>query len=1077
MKRKVNKVARLIALQKWLQISLAQLPIRKLCLVLIFVCSCIVLAFGQIKVRGYVTDRDNRPLSGVSIVVEGSAISTSTNNEGYYEISVPAADAILSFSHVGLIRTKQKVAGKTDLNVVMEESGQSLDEVVVIGYGSQSRGNVTTSISKLDNRVLENVSFPNVGTALQGNLPGVRVQTTSGQPGMAPRIIVRGGTSINNPNGAAPLYIVDGVIRSINNIASEDIESIQVLKDASSTAIYGARASNGVVIITTKSGAPGKTQVAYTFDVSASEVNRLPQMASAEQYITLARQGTVNVSKKLPQYEGRLNQPLGYGIGNDFTKNTDYTVQLLSDDNRHKLNEGWTSILDPVDPSRTIIFKETDFRDLALQTAISQNHHLSISGGSEMATFNAGLGYLKSNGTAITTFFDRLTFNLNGDIKANDKLQFFARTMFSQAVDNRLIADSYTFWGAATRPTAKYKYEDGTLAPGRINQGNPDYHMRNRDDENRGYNLTVAGGSKWDILPGLSFNALLSLNGDIRFNRTFQPAYGNGGGQVISTRQASGSDSRNMTTQADGVFNYSKEFDGLHQLDANAGFSYFKRNNYSHNSVGQGASTDLIPTLNASSQFVSLSSVLSDFVLVGYFGRIGYNYDDRFIATASLRYDGASNLGEENYWGVFPGASVGWNIHNESFWENNLKYLSQLKLRASYGVNGNISGLGDFTAQGIYSVGGQYAGSPVIRNTGIPNPGLRWEQSNTINVGLDLGVFNNRLTTLIDVYRRVTDNLLTTLPLPASTGFTGILTNYGALENRGVEVELNLKAIPNRKDLSWDLSFNIASVKNKILELPSNGMKNNRVGGYYVWDSRINDYEWLGGLQEGGRVGDYFAYKQLGVYARDEDAANAPTDLVSPTADKTKYGGDVIWLDADGNGQIDTRDMAFVGNQFPKITGGGASYLQYKNVGLTVRFDFTTGHTIYNYGRAFYDANLDGDNVMTKSFADNSWKKQGDVTNVPRYDWQDATEFNIRRGNSSYYEKGDYLALREVTLYYDLPTNLLSRVKINGVRIHATGNNLHYFTKFSGLNPEDGGQEFGRYPIPRNFIIGVNLNL
>ncbi len=1035
------------------------------------------IAYAQNQISGTVRNSNGDPLSSVSVTLKGTTTGTVSGGDGKFSLNVPDLNGTLVFTLVGYTSQEQSLDGETELSLVLEEEVETLKGVVVVGYGRQSRETVTTSITKLDKKVLENIPYPNVATAMQGTMAGVKVQTTSGQPGAAPRIIVRGGTSINNPNGAAPLIIVDGVIRTINNIASDDVESIQVLKDAAATAIYGARGSNGVVLITTKSGKPGKVRVDYSYDMTVSDVTRLFELASAEQYITLGRLGTVAVAQKLPTYLGRLNQPLGYGTGNDFTVNTDYTTMYLTDQNRHKLNEGWSSMPDPTDPSKTIIYKETDFQKLAMQTGISHNNHISVSGGTEKATFNAGVGYLTSEGTAKTTWFKMLTANLNGNIKASERLSFFARALFAQSVDNRLISDSYTFWGAATRPTAKYAFEDGTLAPGRINQGNPDYHMKNRDAENRTYNLTLSAGAKWDILPGLSFDPLVSINSTMGYSRSFQPSYGNGSGRIVATRAASASDSRNIQTQADAIFSYTKTISSDHALDAKAGISYYKRNAYSFSASGQGASTDLIPTLNAVGQFVAMSSTLSDQVILGYFSRLNYDFRKKYLLSLNVRYDGASNLGKNHKWGFFPGISAGWNVHKENFWEAVPEVFSNLKLRASYGVNGNISGLGDFTAQGTYAVGGQYAGAPVIQNTGIPNPDLKWEQSKTLNFGADIGLLNNRVNVLFDVYRRVTDNLITTLSLPSSTGFTGILTNYGSLENKGVEVELSLQVFAPSSQLQWTISLNAAKVKSKILELPENGIKNNRVGGSYVWDPKSKDYAWMGGLQEGGRIGDYYMYKQLGVYATDADAANAPTDLVSPTADKTKRGGDVIWQDTDNNGIIDTRDMVYVGNIYPVWTGGISNYLNYKGFALAVRLDYMTGHTIYNYGRAFYDANLDGDNVMTKAYADKSWKKQGDITNVPRYYWQDASELHIRRGNSEYYEAGDFLALREVTLSYSLPASLLRKLNLSNVRINATGNNLHYFTKYTGLNPEDGGQEFGRYPVPRNIILGVNISL
>ena len=404
-------------------------------------------------------------------------------------------------------------------------------------------------------------------------------------------------------------------------------------------------------------------------------------------------------------------------------------------------------------------------------------------------------------------------------------------------------------------------------------------------------------------------------------------------------------------------------------------------------------------------------------------------------------------------------------------------------MRVSYGENGNISGLGDFAAQGAYGVGNRYNGLSAIQNTVIPNPDLKWEQSKTVDVGADFSLFNDRINFIVDYYRRVTDNLITSLPLPRSTGFGSVLTNLGSLENRGFEMEVGAQILPTASALQWYFSFNASKVKNKLLELPPNGADRNRVGGVLVWDSNAGDYVWKGGLQEGGRPGEMYSRQQVGVYATDEEALTAPEDTWIVSADKTKYGGDTNWLDKDGNGIIDSRDQAYMGNEFPVWTGGFSNTLSYKNFSLYVRMDYTTGHTIFNWAKMFMDTNLFGDNNMTQDKVDDSWKQQGDVVELSRFYWGgeriQRNTFNgtASSGNSVYFESGDFLAVREVTLSYNFPQQLLSKLRITSLRFNITGNNLHYFTSYSGLNPEEGGRDNGRYALPRNIIFGVNVSL
>src|SRR5690606_4855342 len=423
------------------------------------------------------------------------------------------------------------------------------------------------------------------------------------------------------------------------------------------------------------------------------------------------------------------------------------------------------------------------------------------------------------------------------------------------------------------------------------------------------------------------------------------------------------------------------------------------------------------------------------------------------------------------------------NVDREAFWQSLPEGLLRVKLRGSYGVNGNISGLGDYTAQGVYSVGPIYGGGGAIQNTVIPNADLQWERSKTLNGGIDIGFLDSRFNVIFDVYRRVTDNLLTPLDLPPSTGFGSVLTNYGSLENQGVELEVNANILPASSPFRWHVAFNAAKVKNKILSLPENGAERNRVGGYYVWDAALGDYAWKGGLQEGGRPGDMYDRKQLGIYVTDAEAANAPYDTYIALEDKTKYGGDTNWQDTDGNGTIDSRDQVYVGNIYPKWTGGVSTSFGYKNFDLYVRADYTTGHSIFNWAMEFMEGNLYGDGNTTQRKVDRAWREQGDVTDMPRMYWggerYQRNTFNAtaNSGSTFYWEKGDFLAIREVTLSYNLPSSLLNRVKISGVRLNFTANNLYYLTSYAGLNPEDGGVDDGRYPMPKNFIFGINLTL
>ena len=1037
----------------------------------------------RIDVTGVVQDKAGEPVIGATVVEKDNPThGTITDLDGRFELRGVPKNAVLQFSFVGMQAKEVAVNGKKIFNVILEPN-TVLDEVVVVGYGTQSRATLTTSVSKMDTKALESVPYSNLVTALQGTVSGVRVQSTTGQPGANPRIIVRGGTSINSPDGADPIYIVDGVIRNdIDGINSDDIESMQVLKDAASTAIYGARGSNGVVLITTKTGKAGKTSVTYKYDLTLSQVGKRYDMASARDYIYYSRIGHQIADQRWGFGLNDLYTATGAGTGNDLTANTTYTTQYLTPENKHKLNEGWESMPDPIDPSKTIIFKGTDWQDVLFRTAVSHNHNVNVSGGSETATFNASAGYMKNEGTVITTYYDRLTFNLGGEVKLRPNLKIGGRASYSKYTNNGVNETSIFARAIGQAPTTKYTFEDGTLSPGIKGNGNPAYHLHRNTNKNSDENITFIFDGNWEIIPGLTFAPSFSIWKEALDTYSFTPSYKDGVNNVNTVRPASASYSKWWQTQADAVLTYNKDFTD-HHLNVMAGYSYYFKSSYGMSASGDGALTDLIPTLNAVSNYKHMTSNLSKQIMLGYFGRINYNYKQRYLLSVNARYDASSMLGREHKWGFFPGASIGWNVHEEAFWKDMNADAFRLKLRGSYGVNGNITGMGPYTAQGEYAVGeGRYMWVNGIANKVLPNEDLKWEQSKTFDVGVDVGLFDQRVDVIFDYFNRRTDDLITQLPMPLSSGFDVITTNYGSLNNRGIEVEVKVQVMPKRSELQWELGFNASHVKTKIRKLPENGVERNRVGGYYAWNPEINDYDWVGGLQEGGRIGDLFAWKSLGIYATDEEAKADPVvDMMDPYEDKTKYGGDTRWYDADGNGQIDEKDICYMGNTYPKWTGGISSSWSWKNFDLYLRMDYMTGHTIFNEQKIFLCGRWAGNLNIPQEMIDKSWKKQGDIAALPVYIpnedynlWRGGDWYGLGMMNSEFYESGNYLCIRELTLGYKLPlTGMMSRIFQN-LKVNVTGNNLHYFTKYSGANPEFGGKDSGRYPLPRNVIFGVS---
>lgn len=1048
---------------------------------LLFLCMLYAAVMqAQTSLTGTILNEAGEPVAGATVGIKGAEAGVSAGNDGSFSLPVRDPKGTLVVSAVGYQQQEVLLNGRAEIQVVLKQSGSNaLSEVVIIGYGKQRRDVVTTAVSKLDNKVLENIPYSNAAAALQGNLAGVRVQTNSGQPGAAPNIVIRGGTSINSPNSSPPLYIIDGVQRSnMNDIAAHDIKSIQVLKDAAATSIYGAQGSNGVVIVETKSGLPGKPQVTYSFDLVRSEVVKKYDLLTAEEEAYFSRLGLIATSRINPAFEVQLdrNVYLG-GAGNDLTNNTTNSLQYLTQDNRYKLSQGWYSIPDPVDASRTLIFSSTDWQRMLFRKALSQNHALTVSGGSQKARFYLGIGYLDNKGIAIETDYKRFSLNLNGELNLNDRMKLFARVMYAH-MQNTQVPTTDVFKSSLIAPvTNKLYFEDGTLSPGRnFGYSNPFYRISVYNPRNVSNDLTMIVGGNLEIVNGLSFSPQFSVQYKGTYSRNFLKSYLDGPATKVTSRTATGSYAENFRPQANAVLTYNKIFSNDHDFELKGGMSYLWTDNISLSATGNNAATDIIPTLNASATPTAVSGAETQQALIGYFSRATYNYKRKYLFNMSLRYDGASNLGTDHKWGLFPGVSAGWNLDQESFWSALPPDLVKMKLRASYGVTGNISGLGLYQAQGEYNASSRYNGASGIMISVLPNQNLKWEQSKTFDVGADIGLLNNRVSLILDYYRRVTDNLLTTLPLPPSSGFPSILTNYGSLENKGFEVEVSARVMDPSAAFQWNIALNHATVSSKILRLPENGIEHNRVGGYYVYDPARGGYAWLGGLQEGGRIGDLYGYRQVSVYATDEEAAKGPVDMLLPSANKIKYGGDVNWLDVDRNDTIDTRDRVYLGNAIPRFTGGFSNTFSYKNLNLIVRMDYTLGATMYNETAARLEGNFSGANAISANIR-RSWQQQGDVTDIPRYYWADQNgQWNVwnNRGNSRFYESMDFLCLREVTLSYNLPRTLLHKLRISDIKLNVTGSNLVYFTKYTGLSPEQTDSDTA-YPNPRSFIFGASI--
>lgn len=1064
-------------------------------------------------VKGVVLDTTGEPVIGATILEKGTDNGTITNLDGNFSLNVAKGKQI-EVSYVGFASQTVSVVNDQFLRIVLKEDTETLDEVVVVGYGvKQKRSTMTTAISKMDDKVLRNAAISNAAQALQGTVSGLRVTNTSGAPGSSPTIVLRGGASIEG--AGSPLVVVDGVVRSLQDINPSDIESIQVLKDAASTAIYGARANNGVILVQTHKGKAGHTQVSYKFKGGMNFARMGYDYMDAENYIRYGRLGRMYSGGSVSDIDNTRGYGALYGANNP----DQYSIRYL-DGNENLLQEGWKQMTDPV-TGRQLVFKDygTTLRDeVYADPAFTQDHYLSFNGGNDRGTFSSSLGYYTEDGTVKGTDYRRFSATLNGSYKVLPILTVKAGLNFSTSTAPELYYDDMADLFErmqSMEPTWRPFFDDGSPNYGYGKRdGNPLYWLDKLTNKNNTRRTTLNIGADLELVKNkLYLRENSSVYYDDYTKETFDKEYRDYW-SVNTERYASYQYDRTIQQQHSVQLEYTDTFKSAHNFSAMLGGEYFENQYTQFKGTGRNASFDDIPTLNASSpDDMTAYSYREGYRISSFFGRVTYDYKRRYLFTAVARYDGISKL-SDNRWGFFPGVSAGWNIHEEDFFKDSKisDVISTLKPRVSYGINGNVNGINDYDVYGLYGQASNthpYNGVTGILNTTVMNSQLRWEKSKSFEAGLDLGFMNNRFNLILDYYNRTTSDLLTDVNLPGYTGFDSFKTNLGSLRNSGFEVEGTLNLISHPKGFNWDVSFNASYVFNKIIKLPENGNENNRQGGSQVWDPEQQKVVWVGGYQEGHTLGDIYAYRQVKVL-RDENEvqqlAGNRMDMIAglygpnvSEADREKYGltkpiepGDVLWDDLNNDGIIDQLDRVKVGNIYPKWTGGFSTTLSYKNVSLYGRFDFAVGHTILNMvamrsiGQSVGFKNIISDGLkcwtpenpdtdMPKSYYDDSSNKK----NLYR-DTKGSDITSIDNRSSRFYEKGDYLALRELTLSWQLPQKWISKAFMTSASLYVTGQNLFYITGYSGTSPEAPlvypGVDTGRYPTPRTVILGVSVS-
>jgi TonB-linked SusC/RagA family outer membrane protein len=1002
------------------------------------------LAIQQLRVRGRVTTPDSEPLPGVNVVVKGTTTGTTTDMNGDYNIMVNES-AVLVFSYIGYLTKEFPVRNESVLDVTLEEDLAQLKEVVVVGFGTQSKRDVTGSIASVKMEDVKNIAVASPEALLQGKAAGVQVVQNSGTPGGEVFIRVRGTASLLGES--RPLFVIDGVPLNMSqavaaggqrtsplaDINPNDIESMEILKDAAATAIYGSRGSNGVVLITTKRGKSGKGRISFDAYKGVQNVWRNLDLLDGQQFVDVLTEGLTNRNPNLLN-----NAPFN-------------NLQVTG--------------------------ANTNFQDEVFRPAAISNYSLSIAGGNEKMTSYVSLGYFNQEGTIIGQNFERFSFRLNLDYQATDRLKVGTSTTLSNTLQDRVNNDfsSLSVLGNALirNPNLTTFDADGNYVIDQFRRENPVMLANEITFQGTQRRVVTNFYAEYKILKDLTFRSVAGIDyNDDRQSRYIPSFILQRNGQA----QAFANFLDEQTVMNDNTLTYRKTFSEHHNLTLLAGIGFQRSTLNFMQAGGEGTGTDIVRTVGAIATPIIPSQVITGWGILSYFGRANYSYKDRYLLEGSIRVDGSSRFGANQRYGVFPGLSVGWRVSEEAFLKG-AGFISDLKLRAGIGVTGNQDGIGNFASRALYGVGRNYDGNPGIGQINIPNEDLGWEATTTTNIGIDFAVLNNRFNFTAEAYVKNTSNLIFARQLPWTTGFSSIgNANIGAMENRGLEFMFTTRNLVGA--FKWTTDFNISYNRVKITELPENGSAGSdfvfQLPSAFGVEGPYNIY------RIGQPVGSFFGYIFDGVYARNEDV---PESLFT----RGIRGGDARFVDLNGDGVFDRQnDRAIVGNALPLHIGGITNTFSYKGLELSVLFNWSYGNDIYNMTRAVLTSMTDDFNQSAEVL--NRWRQPGDITNVPRalYGLSSVAGNAATDASSRYIEDGSFLRMRNLTLAYNLPSSILNKVKIASARVYFSGQNLLTITNYSGLDPENQNQGTGvpilgvdylTQPQPRVYMLGINLGI
>lgn len=1001
----------------------------------------------KIEVSGTVTDQLGEPIPGATVKEIGTTNGVVTDIEGHFMITILSSGARLEFSFLGYTPYEHVVNGPlNNLIVTLTEKVSELDELVVIGYGSMKKRDISGSIATISNESLQNTPVKNVMSALQGRASGVQVVSNSGAPGDGISVMVRGQSTLNSGN--EPLYVIDGVPVESNSLSQlngydshglnplvdinpQDIESIEILKDGSSTAIYGSRAANGVVLITTKRGREGKAQINVNLYTGVSTITRKLSVLNATQW----RDIIIDTYKNLDAYNNAVNPSEPH----------------------------WTAI-DSLNPMNS---GDVDWQEVMYRTAFQKQASISVIGGNQAARYSLSSSFLDQDGILLNSNYKRITSRLNTDFKITEKVNAGYSVSFTHGKNNRINAGgtgnhSLVQSILVRPPVYSLTYPDGSP----INYFNGKRNPVGLANEATHLNTTnrIIGNQyiEWEILKDLRFKTNVSLDFITMKEDEFYPTtvdYREGwnSGAVRATH--------NLTWANENYLTYNRTFQDRHNFSLLGGFSQQEWKTETTGLDGQFFASDNIRTLNGAGTISGQSvNATYEHSLMSVFGRLGYDYLGRYLLQATMRADGSSRFGKEKQWGTFPSASFAWRFSDESIFKN-MRNLEDGKLRFSVGQTGNES-IGNYVSQGEFSLNAKYLDYSGATPTAMPNKNLSWETTTQYNAGIDLSLFNGRIYLTADAYQKNTTDLLFNVPIPETTGFGSISQNIGEIRNRGLEFALTTQNMTG--NFKWGTNFNIGMNRNKIISLPENILTNGFIqnGTYHI-------------LKVGEPIGTFYGWKFLGVYSRDED--NTEQVKYGSANGKVFRGGDPIWDDLNGDKIIDDQDKQIIGNAQPLFTGGLNNDFAYKNFTLNFFLQFSYGNDIYSNLNMMRNWVFAYNNVSTDAL--HRWRKQGDITDFPRPIRNDPLRNEYLRVSDRWIEDGSYMRLKNVTLAYDLPKSLADKIFLEGLQLYVTGENLITWTHYTAYDPDVSsysglrvGVDDGSYPQSRTFVFGLNIN-